>query len=187
MLQRYSAHAPFDQVASNEATINNVDQATTLQRYSAHAPFNQVASNGFAGSPAGLPSDLQQYVQEHKVLQEWLAQKPLGRVQAVLGISPSALAIDNSIRTAIQEKTRREQLSNMAHDIASIDDSILCQFSDGAYLLALKKAYKRGDFKVDDTSQAEADGALKNAYERGDFKVDDTSQAEAAGSLPSGN
>ena len=50
----------------------------------------------------------------------------------------------NSIRTAVQEEEHRVYLSEIGKDLQHLDDDMLKKFDDGAYMIALKRAYGKG-------------------------------------------
>ena len=81
---------------------------------------------------------------KHKVLQQWSVQG--GNIVALLGATPTEIAIMNSIRTAVQEDNHRGYLAQIGRDLQEVDDTILRQFKDGAYMIELKRAYARGAF-----------------------------------------
>jgi len=81
---------------------------------------------------------------QHKVLQQWEAQGD--NIMGLLGATPTEMAIMNSIRTAVQEENHREYLSQIGRDLQQVDNTILRQFKDGAYMIELKRAYARGAF-----------------------------------------
>ena len=61
-----------------------------------------------------------------------------------MGTTPTDLAIMNSIRTAVQEEEHRVYLSEIGKDLQHLDDDMLKKFDDGAYMIALKRAYGKG-------------------------------------------
>ena len=81
---------------------------------------------------------------QHKVLQQWEAQG--GNIVGLLGATPTEMAVMSSIRTAVQEENHREYLSQIGRDLQQVNDAILRQFKDGAYMIELKRAYARGAF-----------------------------------------
>ena len=101
--------------------------------------------NNNMGAAAPPPPQQQQYAQgaaQHKILQQWEAQGD--RISALLGTTPTELAIMNSIRTASQEEEHRAYLYEIGKDLQHLDDDMLNRFDDRAYMIELKRAYRRG-------------------------------------------
>lgn len=80
---------------------------------------------------------------QEKVLQQWLDQGD--GVVTMLGATPTAIALDNSIRTAIQEEDRRVFLRNLGSDLQDVSDERIKAFhKDWPYMIAVKRAFATG-------------------------------------------
>ena len=75
-----------------------------------------------------------------KIIQKWQANG--GLTLAIISMTPTDLAIDNSIRTLCAEKKRREFLLEMAQGLQHVADEIIGMFKDRHFLRALKKYYR---------------------------------------------
>ena len=64
------------------------------------------------------------------------------------GANPLEIAISNSIATAQAEYNNGVLLYNMAQDLSHLEDETMNQWPDGSYMIALKRAFHRGDITM---------------------------------------
>lgn len=108
------------------------------------------SSGGTKGSSPEMPTrllsgpDSHEYLQTPKIIQQWHAQG--GDIHALIGITPEALAIENSIRTAIAEEENRQFIRQFGFDLQNMSDELLRSFKDGYYMIEVKRAWAKGLF-----------------------------------------
>ena len=60
----------------------------------------------------------------------------------LIDTTPEQLALDNSRRTAEQERLRSDFLNEFLQDLHEMDDTVILRFEDGRTLLRLKAAFE---------------------------------------------
>lgn len=72
----------------------------------------------------------------------WKAQGP--DVMALLGVTPTKIAKENSLVTAKAEEEYRWETWELGKDLQNIPDKTLGTWKDGSYMREIKKAYAKG-------------------------------------------
>ena len=90
---------------------------------------------------------------------------------ALINVSPTELAIENSNVTKRGEDENRITLYNMGLDLQHVDDERLRPLTDGHYMIAVKDAFKRGAYSQGKTSDSSACSTMPNeSIARGTLK-----------------
>ena len=74
------------------------------------------------------------------------------KIIALLQVTPTECAIENSKITAHQEEENRKTLYNLGFDLQNLSDEFLHNsFKDGYYMVAVKKAFESGKYSLNKT------------------------------------